>query len=65
VKTYRIYLADTSGRLRVRLVFTCADDRTAVIRAQELEPQDAAKELWQGGRLVGRISKLGAFTPSA
>lgn len=60
--TYRIYRVATGGRLQLGESFEAADDAEAVRLAGDLRGGQAV-ELWEGGRLVGRISKLGVFTP--
>jgi len=44
--------------------FEAEDDAAAVEAARSLSNGEAM-ELWQCGRLVGRFSKLGVFTPGA
>lgn len=45
--------------------FHGSTDAEAVQRAQGLHQAGTAAELWDGGRLVGRFSKQGAFTPGS
>ena len=60
--SYRLYLVSPSGRLQLSRTFESAGDEAAVAQARELTADGQAAELWDGGRLVGRLSKLGVFT---
>ncbi|HEY8571633.1 hypothetical protein [Phenylobacterium sp.] len=60
--SYRLYTVDRSGRLQLSRTFDCSDDEAAVEQAREAAAEGEAVELWDGGRLVGRLSKLGVFT---
>lgn len=62
--SYRIYYLAAGGRLQLGENLDCADDAQAIQRALEISGDGRAGELWEGGRLVGRFSKLGVFTPS-
>ena len=64
LSVYRTYQVGAAGRLVLGESFEARDDRAAVehVRARPIE---GPMELWQGGRLVGRISKLGQFTPGS
>jgi hypothetical protein len=44
--------------------FQAADDAQAVEKARLLRLSGEATELWQAGRIVGRFTKTGSFTPS-
>lgn len=59
---YRIYRIADGGRLVVGEAFDAKDDGEALERAKRLHDGKAPLELWAGGRLVGRLSKLGLFT---
>lgn len=61
--TYRIYRLEGTGRLTLGETFHAGGDAEAAEHAQPLLGQGKAGELWCGGRLVGRFSKLGVFTP--
>jgi hypothetical protein len=61
--TYRIYHVGGGGRLRLGEAFQAADDAEAVAGAR-VRARGQAAELWQGGRLVGRFDKAGAFMPA-
>jgi len=63
VPSYRIYRVSGGGRLTLGETFHAGDDGAAVAHAQALLRPGAPGELWCGGRLVGRFSKLGVFTP--
>lgn len=63
--SYRIYRVGGGGRLTLGEMFHAAEDDQAVTHARLLLRPGAAGELWCGGRLVGRFSKLGAFTPGS
>jgi len=58
--TYRLYYMD-SGRLHVAATFEADGDAAAVEQARGLI-DGRASELWQRGRLLGRLSKTGEFT---
>lgn len=60
--SYRLYTVEPSGRLQLSRTFDCPDDEAAVEQARGSGADGHARELWQGGRLVGRLSKLGLFT---
>lgn len=62
---YRIYRLTAGGRLALGETFNAADDEAAVAQAQALHRPGTAAELWCGGRIVGRLSKLGVFAPGA
>lgn len=62
VAQYRLYLVGVGARLQPAEVLDSADDATAVAHAQRRLTPGQAAELWAGGRLVGRFSKLGVFT---
>ena len=57
--SYRLYTVGPGGRLQLRRTFDSPDDEAAV---EEARGHGEAAELWHGGRLVGRLSKLGVFT---
>ena len=63
--SYRIYRVGAGGRLVLGETFHGSTDAEAVQRAQGLHQAGTAAELWDGGRLVGRFSKQGAFTPGS
>lgn len=60
--SYKIYYVGPGGRLQLGESLDCASDSDAIARALAVS-NDRAGELWEGGRLVGRFSKLGVFTP--
>lgn len=62
VKSYRIYLIGRDGRLQLGAAFEAADDQAAAARALEVAAAGQAAELWEGGRLVGKVSRRGVFT---
>lgn len=63
--SYRIYRVAAGGRLVLGETFHGSSDAEAIARAGTLQQAAAASELWAGGRLVGRFSKQGVFTPGA
>jgi hypothetical protein len=65
VKSYRIYIVDPDGRLQLGLAFEAVDDRAAGLQAESAARRGAAAELWEGGRLVGRVSTDGLYTPGS
>jgi hypothetical protein len=65
LKSYRIYIVDGDGRLQLGQAFEAADDTVAAARALELAQMGQSAELWEGGRIVGRVSKIGGFAAGA
>jgi hypothetical protein len=63
VKSYRIYIVEADGRLQLGLAFEAVDDRAAGAQAESAAQRSRTAELWEGGRLVGRVSADGKFTP--
>lgn len=63
--SYRIYRVAAGGRLVLGEAFHGSSDAEAIRRGQVLQEPGTAAELWDGGRLVGRFSKQGAFTPAS
>lgn len=63
VGSYRIYRVGHGGRLQLGEAFEAPDDAHAVEQARTHHATGEAAELWKGGRLVGRFSKIGTFTP--
>ncbi|HZZ33781.1 MAG TPA: hypothetical protein VFE10_17495 [Phenylobacterium sp.] len=61
MKSYRIYILETDGRLQLGDAFDATDDQMAAARAQDVAEKGRTAELWEGGRIVGRVSKGGAF----
>lgn len=59
---YRLYLVGEGDRLQPAAVLSSRDDAGAVAQAEDRLRRGQAAELWAGGRLVGRFSKLGVFT---
>jgi len=62
VKAYRIYIVGSDGRLQLGQAFEASDDVAAAARAEGHAAKGQTAELWEGGRLVGRVSKQGVFT---
>ena len=62
MKSYRIYIVDPDGRLQLGQAFEAVDDRAAGAQAESAAQKGRTAELWEGGRLVGRVSEDGAFT---
>jgi len=65
VKAYRIYIVGADGRLQLGQAFEAVDDHAAVARAEGSAPKGETAELWEGGRMVGRLGKDGVFKPGA
>lgn len=63
MESYRIYRVGHGGRLQLGETFAAPNDAKAIEHARSLHQDGQAAELWQGGRLLGRFSKFGAFTP--
>jgi hypothetical protein len=62
VKSYRIYIVDPDGRLHLGQAFEAVDDRAAGALAESAAQKGRTAELWEGGRMVGRVSEAGTFT---
>jgi hypothetical protein len=62
VKSYRIYIVDPDGRLQLGQAFEAADDGIAADLAKSFAQRGRTAELWEGGRMVGRVSNDGVFT---
>ena len=54
-----------NGQLQQAESFRAPDDAAAVAKARACHLSGHAMELWDGGRLVGRFSRLGDYTPGA
>jgi hypothetical protein len=65
VKTYRIYIVGSDGRLQLGQAFDAADDKAAVERAGLLAVSGQVAELWEGGRMVGQVGADGVFVPGS
>ena len=63
VAVYRMYRVAPGGRLLLGQAFDAEHDHAAVEQARALHQATHPAELWEGGRLIGRFSKLGLFTP--
>jgi hypothetical protein len=63
VKAYRIYIVDPDGRLQLGQAFEATDDKAAAERALGAASKGHVAELWEGGRIVGRVSEHGVFEP--
>jgi hypothetical protein len=63
VKAYRIYIVGSDGRLQLGQAFEHVDDAAAGALAETLAAIGQVAELWEGGRMVGKVSKSGIFTP--
>ena len=61
MKSYCIYNVGPDGRLQLGLAFQAADDRMAGAEAEAAVTRGQLAELWDGGRLVGKVSKSGVF----
>lgn len=65
MKAYRIYIVGPDGRLQLGQAFEAADDQAAAARAEGLAARGQTAELWEGGRMVGQVSRLGVYKPGA
>jgi hypothetical protein len=65
VKSYRIYILGSDGRIQLGEAFEAPDDHAACAAAQGLSRPGQATELWEGGRIIGRVSKDGVFSLGA
>ena len=61
MKSYRIYIVGPGGRLQLGRAFEASDDQTAGAEAEAAVTRGQMAELWEGGRLVGRVSTSGVF----
>ena len=61
MKAYRIYIVDPDGRLQLGQAFEATDDKAAAERAVSAASKGRIAELWEGGRIVGRVTEGGAF----
>ncbi len=55
LETYRYYCLDSAGHLHSAEWFEAASDEAAVARVEAAHP-DALCEIWQGPRLVSKLS---------
>jgi hypothetical protein len=62
LKAYRIYIVGSDGRLQLGKAFEATDDIVAGATAETHAVRGQIAELWEGGRMVGRVSKHGVFT---
>ena len=63
MKAYRIYIVDPDGRLQLGQAYEAADDQAAAERALGAASKGHVAELWEGGRIVGRVTEHGVFEP--
>lgn len=63
MKSYRIYIVGPDRRLQLGEAFEAVDDAHAAARAEAYGGKGRVAELWEGGRLVGRVGERGGFTP--
>lgn len=61
MKAYRIYIVGSDGRLELGHAFEATDDMVAGARAETHAAKGQVAELWEGGRMVGRVSTDGEF----
>lgn len=61
VKSYRIYIVGSDGRLQLGQAFDATDDVAAGRRAEVVAVRGQVAELWEGGRMVGRVTTDGVF----
>jgi hypothetical protein len=62
MKAYRIYIVGSDGRLQLGEAFEAPEDVAAAVVAEALADKGQTAELWEGGRMVGLVSKRGVFT---
>jgi hypothetical protein len=62
VKAYRIYIVGSDGRLQLGHAFEATDDLIAGARAETHAARGQVAELWEGGRMVGRVTSDGVFS---
>lgn len=63
MKSYRTYHVGRDGRLELGEAFNARDDSEAAAQVRAIVPAGQPAELWEAGRLVGRVGKDGAFSP--
>jgi hypothetical protein len=61
LKAYRIYLVGSDGRVQLGHAFEAPHDEEARVRAVAHAARGQVAELWEGGRMVGRVDENGAF----
>jgi hypothetical protein len=62
LKSYRIYIIGRDGRLELGQALQAQDDAAASAVAKAAAAPGQSLELWEGGRLVGRVSEDGVFS---
>lgn len=55
--TYRVYLIEADGRVRMGETFEQPDDVKAQAAFEAIDRQGLNAELWQGGRLVRKLPR--------
>ncbi|MFC3079215.1 hypothetical protein ACFODL_14045 [Phenylobacterium terrae] len=55
--TYRVYLIEADGRVRMGETFERPDDAAAQAAFEAIDRQGLNAELWQGGRLVRKLPR--------
>ncbi len=55
--TYRVYLIDGHGRVRLGESFEQPDEGAALARFEAIDREGLIAELWQGGRLVRKLPR--------
>ena len=63
MRGYRLYHVGDGGRLRLGEAFQAENDQHAVEKGRLLRLSGEAAELWQAGRILGRFTKTGTYTP--
>ena len=58
VQYYRIYLLNESDRIVSVTTAECASDVEVIERALQVVGHSADAEIWEGGRLLGKLSQL-------
>lgn len=61
MKSYRIYIVGSDGRLQLGQAFEAPDDKAAGEQAAAAAVRGLVAELWEGGRMVGRVTPDGVF----
>lgn len=58
MRNYRIYLLNESNRIVSVTTAECASDGEVITRASQALGRSADAEIWEGGRLLGKLSQL-------
>ena len=55
--TYKVYLIDPHGRVRMGESFEHSDDGEALAMFETIDREGLIAELWQGGRLLRKLPR--------